>query len=100
MSGVRPSVAGKDGIEGLGAQAQTQRISIKRASTKYEVANGDVGELQIENDRLQTSVMILTQKLKMKEDDNAEELEKLQKELNQWKDKYKNMRSDHAELES
>ena len=34
----------------------------------------------------------------MKEDDNSEELEKLQSELNQWREKYKNMRGDNEEL--
>ncbi len=29
----------------------------------------DIEELQIENDRLKTTIMILNQKLKMKEDD-------------------------------
>ena len=33
-------------------------------------------ELTIENDRLKTSMMILTQKLKLKEEDRAEEDEK------------------------
>ena len=36
----------------------------------------------------------------MKEDDNAEELEKLNAEINQWKDKYKNMKADNSELEN
>jgi hypothetical protein len=42
-----------------------------RASIKYDATGGsaDVGELKIENDRLKTTIMILTQKLKMKEDD-------------------------------
>ena len=35
----------------------------------------------------------------MKEDDGSEQLQKLQVELNQWKEKYKNMKSDNAELE-
>ena len=29
----------------------------------------DIGEMQIENDRLKTTLMVLTQKLKLKEDD-------------------------------
>ena len=36
----------------------------------------------------------------MKEDDNAEELEKLNSEIKQWKDKYKNMKHDKEQLES
>jgi hypothetical protein len=37
----------------------------------------DVEELQIENDRLKTTVMILTQKLKLKEDDKDGDSQKL-----------------------
>ena len=53
--------------------------AIKRASLKYSGgggAEGDIEELTIENDRLKTSMMILTQKLKLKEEDKAEEDEK------------------------
>ena len=50
--------------------ADGKQITIKRDSVKYSGGGGDVEELRIENDRLQTSCMILTQKLKMKEDDN------------------------------
>ena len=39
--------------------------------------SGDASELQIENDRLKTTLMIISQKLKMKEDDQAEEMEKV-----------------------
>ena len=60
----------------------TMLKGIKRASVKYEGGGGDAGELSIENDRLKTTVMILTQKLKMKEDDGKEELERLQSDLN------------------
>ena len=44
--------------------------------------------------------MILNQKLKMKEDDNAEEMEKILAEMKLWKDKYKNMKNEKDELES
>ena len=68
MAGMRPSVAGSD-LQGL--QVPTSKDGtftgqapasnpIKRASIKYEGKGGDTGELEIENDRLQTSVMILT----------------------------------------
>ena len=109
MNGVRPSMAGSfelGGLKGLSKKptegADGQRLSIKRESVKYGVnpgGNTDIGELQIENERLQTSCMILSQKLKMKEDDNSEELTKLQSELNQWREKYKNMRGDNEELQ-
>jgi hypothetical protein len=48
-------------------------MSIKRASIDYEQKMGgstSTQELKIENDRLKTSLMILTQKLKLKEDDS------------------------------
>ena len=35
----------------------------------------------------------------MKEDDGSEELEKIQSELNTYKQKYKNSKSDNEELE-
>ena len=38
---------------------------------------GDVEELQIENDRLKTTIMILNQKLKMKEDDGHQDSERV-----------------------
>ena len=53
--------------------------AIKRASLKYAGGagvDGEMEELAIENDRLKTSMMILTQKLKLKEEDRAEEDEK------------------------
>lgn len=105
MNGMRPSVAGSD-LSGLKTTkdgtftGEAPRVSIKRASVNYAGGGGDIGELQIENDRLQTSVMIMSQKLKMKEDDNAEVLEKLNSEIKQWKDKYKNMKNDNSELEA
>jgi len=39
--------------------------------------NGDSEELQIENDRLKTTIMILNQKLKMKEDDSHQDIERV-----------------------
>ena len=54
------------------------RASIKRASVAFEHKGGqDAQELEIENDRLKTSLMILTQKLKLKEDDTKGNDEKL-----------------------
>jgi len=53
--------------------------SIKRASLKYNGGGGvegDIEELTIENDRLKTSMMIMSQKLKLKEEDRLEEDEK------------------------
>ena len=35
------------------------KISIKRDSIKYSGGGGDIEELRIENDRLQTSIMIV-----------------------------------------
>lgn len=61
----------------------------KRASMKFEekaAAKGgkvDVGELQIENERIKTTLMILTQKLKLKEDDEKGETEKWQTQIKQ-----------------
>ena len=50
---------------------------VKRASIKFQNGESPDGrksiaddqEMQIENDRLKTTLMILTQKLKLKEDD-------------------------------
>ena len=58
------------------------RSSIKRASLKYANPSGvDAEELQIENDRLKTTVMILTQKLKLKEEDQEGDDQKLQSQI-------------------
>ena len=84
---------------GKGGVKSGERLSIKRASVNYQKGSSDAQELQIENERLQTSVMILSQKLKMKEDDGSEELEKVQSEMNTWKQKYKNSKTDNDELE-
>jgi hypothetical protein len=34
----------------------------------------------------------------MKEDDNQEEIDKLKNDINQWKEKYKNMKNDHKDV--
>jgi len=47
---------------------------------------GDIEELQIENDRLKTTIMILNQKLKMKEDDEHQDSERVQGELKRLKE--------------
>jgi hypothetical protein len=47
---------------------------------------GDIEELQIENDRLKTTIMILNQKLKMKEDDGHQDSERVQGELKRLKE--------------
>ena len=62
------------------------RSSIKRASLKYGNPSGvDAEELQIENDRLKTTVMILTQKLKLKEEDQDGDDQKLMAQIRQLK---------------
>lgn len=47
----------------------------------------DISELKIENDRMKTTIMILSQKLKMKNDDSNEDLEKIRGEVNVQKEK-------------
>ena len=67
LAGNRPSLA-----------VPPDKINLQRASVKYQQEShrsGEAGELEIENDRLKTTLMILTQKLKMKEDDGMQELE-------------------------
>lgn len=47
---------------------------MQRASIKYtnpSMHQDSAAELKIENDRLKTTLTILTQKLKVKDDDNA-----------------------------
>ena len=59
--------------------ASPKKSMMKRASAIYDKQGGpDAGEHQIENDRLKTTLMILTQKLKLKEDDTNEGVEKAQ----------------------
>ena len=58
--------------------------TIKRGSLKFKSAAGpDTEELQIENDRLKTTVMILSQKLKLKEDDQNGDDQKLLSQIRQ-----------------
>lgn len=52
---IAASLLGKPGDEAGG-----DKIKIKRDSIKYSGGGGDIEELKIENDRLQTSCMILT----------------------------------------
>ena len=66
--------------------APPDRKSIKRGSTLYGFE--DISELKIENDRMKTTIMILSQKLKMKNDDNNEDLEKIRVEVNIFKEKF------------
>jgi hypothetical protein len=65
--------------------APPDKKSIKRGSTIY---GEDISELKIENDRMKTTIMILSQKLKMKNDDNNEDLEKIRVEVNIFKEKF------------
>ena len=61
-----------------GSDSSSPGKQVKRASIKFEngespagrksLADGD--EMSIENDRLKTTLMILTQKLKLREDDS------------------------------
>lgn len=60
----------------MGIEEQSPN-KVKRASIKFEAGespgksnNGDDDDMKIENDRLKTTLMILTQKLKLKEDDS------------------------------
>ena len=63
---------------GGGDSSNSPGKQVKRASIKYQ--NGEIpagrksiaddDEMQIETDRLKTTLMILTQKLKLKEDDS------------------------------
>ena len=44
---------------------------LPRASMKFDMGGlGDAAETKIENDRLKTTITILTQKLKVKDDDS------------------------------
>lgn len=90
LSGARVSRLDQGAIKGLSgikAPAATgaeevlpspDRKMIKRASVKFE--NGGMGtggansdEVQIENDRLKTTIMIMSQKLKLKQEDREED---------------------------
>ena len=74
---------------GGGDSAGSPGKQVKRASIKYQ--NGEIpagrksiaddDEMQIENDRLKTTLMILTQKLKLKEDDSQGQDERWQAQL-------------------
>ena len=47
--------------------------AIARASVKFEMKDGsDAGNLVIENERLKTSILVLTQKMKVQDHTNAE----------------------------
>lgn len=81
----------------LGGQGQ-----IKRASLKYSGGGGvegDLEELQIENDRLKTSMMIMAQKLKLKEEDRAEEDEKFLSQIRQLEFQLSEKENQNQELE-
>ena len=71
--------------------APPARKSIARGSQIYDkqmLGSGeDISELKIENDRMKTTIMILSQKLKMKNDDSNEDLEKIRGEVNVQKEK-------------
>ena len=58
---------------------------------------GDIEELQIENDRLKTTIMILNQKLKMKEDDGHQDSERVQGELKLLKEYNKILEKNNSE---
>ena len=79
------------------------RKSINRGSVTYEkqiLGSGeDISELKIENDRMKTTIMILSQKLKMKNDDNNEDLEKIRGEINIFKEKNETLKQINDDLE-
>ena len=62
-----------------------------------EKGNIESNELKLENERLQNSIMILTQKLTIQDDDNKEIVEKQRSELNKIQDKYNSALNDNKE---
>jgi hypothetical protein len=70
---------------GISGAAENSPNKVKRASIKFENGESpgkssinDNEEMSIENDRLKTTLMILTQKLKLKEDDSKGQDERWQ----------------------
>jgi hypothetical protein len=60
----------------------------------------DAQELVIENDRLKTTIMILTQKLKLKEDDSQGTNEKFKIELNRQRERGQLLQEENESLKA
>ena len=56
-------------------------------------------ELETENDRLKTTCMILSQKLKLQEDESQVEIDKLQSEVNQFRESNFILKGSKEEIE-
>ena len=72
----RFSISGAGGIQGLSGLRDSTR---EKSSGRTNNTNAD--ELHVENERLKTTLTILSQKIKLKEDENSVQLEKLRTEI-------------------
>jgi len=79
---------------------QTVGHAISRASVKFELKDGsDAGNLVIENERLKTSIEVLTQKMKV-QDHNSSENEQLHGENRKQKKEIEELKSKVSSLET
>ena len=60
-------------------------------ATSFQVQGSDAGELKIENDRLKTTIMIITQKLKLKDDDTRTTVDRIKQEVSTLLEKNKHL---------
>lgn len=81
LSGARPSKLDQGAIKGLSSKPKEDDKKNLRQSV-----NGANEDLTIENDRLKTTIMIMNQKLKLKEEDREEQDEVFIQQINQLKE--------------
>ena len=88
----RFSISGSGGIQGFGNNKSTNRDKSGSEAT-YD-------SLHVENERLKTTLTILTQKIKMKDDDSQVQIEKLKTENNQLGSKNKQLTNNNETLQN
>lgn len=67
----------------LSTASSRKMIVIQRASQRYEPKSSNANELLVENERLKTTIMILTQKIQVQQDEFEIQNEKLKSQIEQ-----------------
>ena len=94
LSGARPSKLDQGAIKGLSSKTKEEN---KDTNIRQSI-NGANEDLTIENDRLKTTIMIMSQKLKLKQEDRQEEDEAFIQQINQLKETLQKKDDESEEL--
>ena len=104
LSGARPSMLDQGGIRGLSTKTKEEtkeskdsKDAIKKSKTRESVTVS-IEDLTIQNDRLQTTIMIMDSKLKLKQEDREEADAVFMQQINTLKESVQKKDDDNEEL--